>query len=225
MVTGLKNVRKHVNNERELWNATFGDGTPGDFERWYIWDPTPQEADQLVARFQANMIRPSDLEKGNVSHILPRYVRLSDSALGVVVQSQAPGIKLGEYWPLDFTSTGKLRKKRESFGHAWVTDGHIAVFRENELHGSLEDHPANEHMPTTWVNNFGDSQSSIYGTMAPGKFKNPGVASDSMAETAETEEEPARAGEREMDDDTKRRLSDSTPEPGHSATNVKLPTE
>ncbi|KAL9028889.1 MAG: hypothetical protein Q9196_002810 [Gyalolechia fulgens] len=205
MRTGLKNINKNMNTQRELWNAAFGDGTPGDFEQWYLWDPTPQEADQLVAHFQTNHIRPSDIDKGKVGHMVPRYVRLSDSAIGVVVKSQAPATQLGEYWPLDFTTVGKPRDKRESFGHAWMSHGRITSFKGTELRGSLDDHPGNEHLPTIWVSNLGDPQSSIYGTMAPNKFKYPGSEPvDNTAEaaaTAETEEEPEHAGGREMDDD------------------------
>ncbi|KAI4138109.1 MAG: hypothetical protein LQ341_004811 [Variospora aurantia] len=86
----------------------------------------------------------------------PRYVRLSDSALGLVVRLRMPILLRYRFYPLDFVrSRPYLRQDRRVFGHAWLTEGRPTLFSGSVLWGSRDEEEAVKWMTPVEVNKWG----------------------------------------------------------------------
>lgn len=85
----------------------------------------------------------------------PRYVRLSDSAVGLVVRLRMPIILRHRFYPLDFLRTAYLRRDRRVFGHAWLTEGRPTLFSGSVLWGSRDEEEAVKSMTPVEVDKWG----------------------------------------------------------------------
>ena len=74
-------------------------------------------------------VRLSELQKGQKSNMPPRRVRLSDSAVGLVIAMGVTTKNRGEWWPADFDQNGQTRAGRGHIGETFllIEDGAIKV--------------------------------------------------------------------------------------------------
>ncbi|KAI4182155.1 MAG: hypothetical protein L6R41_006162 [Letrouitia leprolyta] len=168
-------LKAQQNLPRQLWNPTLGNGIPGDYVNWLLWDPSPQEVADLLTKLKERTIPVKFLTNGTYSNRVPRYVRLSDSAVGFVISAQATKEQLKDFWHMDFTVNKQLSATRKSMGHAWVMAGRIAVFKGETLRGDLEKYPGNEHAPSIEVDSLGSPLATAYyayGPMVPAQYNN-----------------------------------------------------
>ncbi|KAL8749120.1 MAG: hypothetical protein Q9184_006928 [Pyrenodesmia sp. 2 TL-2023] len=125
-MASYKDIREHVNISREKWEEKDGDGEPGQVAEWKLWDPSPEEAERALV--QRGTDAPlSKYASGQFSHLIPRYVRLSDSGVGVVVRMNTTIQMRYTYYPLDFNCDGHPRLVRASMGNAWLSKVPIGV--------------------------------------------------------------------------------------------------
>ncbi|KAI4188170.1 MAG: hypothetical protein LQ346_005369 [Caloplaca aetnensis] len=108
-------VLDNVNKQRETWdhNKSDGDGVSGAYESWKLWDPSPADARRVLALYNDKSFTHVLWEQGVYAHVMPRFVRLSDSGIGLILsRTNAP-----------------QRSSWHSVGHAWLTAGGIAAYQ------------------------------------------------------------------------------------------------
>ena len=67
------------------------------------------------------LVQPKHLRKGIASQAIPRYVKCSGAAFGLLVMLGVTNAQLKEYYPLDFNTNGGplMLPKRENSVASW----------------------------------------------------------------------------------------------------------
>ncbi|KAI4122798.1 MAG: hypothetical protein LQ338_005612 [Usnochroma carphineum] len=158
----------HINVPRAKWEIWFDeDGDPNDCNGWKLFDPSETDLKFILEEIRVQSITVSRWSEGAVSYIVPRFVvslirlfnimqRLSDSGLGLIVSLGPTQAQLRLWYPLDFGTNGKPRRKRESFGHAWVTEGRPTRFHEIVYAGDNQEQASLRKLPPVEVDRKGN---------------------------------------------------------------------
>ena len=87
---------------RRMWKSNDGNGPegPDHFAEYLFFNPSMREITSM------NTITQSQVDNNKVSHLLPKRVKLSDSAIGLVVTIRISVTKRTAWFPLDFNSAG-----------------------------------------------------------------------------------------------------------------------
>ncbi|KAL8957534.1 MAG: hypothetical protein Q9193_005222 [Seirophora villosa] len=183
----------------EKWEASDPDGNPLEKKTWKLWDPTQEEADNIVNLVKAKRadpwrctepeetfgakrvdpLRSTEPEETFSTHGIPRYVRLSDSAVGVIVRLWISRRARKMWYPLDFTAAWTLLHRRTCLGHAWLTDGKPTRYLGATLWGNLNAEDAVRFRDSVSVDQWGnvDPQVNI-GKVLPTEGKLPFLFND-----------------------------------------------
>ncbi|KAI4094999.1 MAG: hypothetical protein LQ344_001846 [Seirophora lacunosa] len=166
----------------EKWEASDPNGHPLETETWKLWDPTQEEADDFVNLVRAGRVgslRRTEAEEAFSTHGIPRYVRLSDSAVGVIVRLWLSRRTRKKWYSLDFTAAWTLLQHRTCLGHAWLTDGKPTRYLGATLWGNLNEEEVVRFRDSVSVDQWGniDPQVNI-AEVLPTKEKLPFLFND-----------------------------------------------
>ena len=115
---------------RKAWAPKDGDGAEGlDFAEYKYFNPTEKAVEKLL-----KFLTPAMILEGDATKHFPRRVRLSDSAMGVVITIGVTIAKSRDYWPLNFNAAGYAiaEPALRHFGHAFKVNGSYAEFGKDE---------------------------------------------------------------------------------------------
>ncbi len=115
---------------RKAWAPKDGDGAEGlDFAEYKYFNPTEKAVEKLL-----KFLTPAMISEGEATKHFPRRVRLSDSAMGVVITIGVTIAKSRDYWPLNFNAAGYAiaEPALRHFGHAFKVNGSYAEFGKDE---------------------------------------------------------------------------------------------
>ena len=129
--SGRSNRADQLNrDDRAIWKAENGDGDENaDFEDYRYFNPTSKQAEKLLSS-----LTPKKIDNGEATKIFPRRVRLSDSAMGVVVYIGVTINKSRDYWPLNFNGSGYpiAEPRLCHLGHPFIIKGAMGQIGKDE---------------------------------------------------------------------------------------------
>ena len=102
--------------DRATWRPTNGNGTEeSDYKDWKLWDPPMTEVEKLL-----DSVTLAQLGTSETANKFPKRVKLSDSAVELVIRLGVPIARCNQWWPLDFNATGYVlgQPARNHIGHA-----------------------------------------------------------------------------------------------------------
>ena len=135
--SGRGNVELHANMVgRPLWTPEDGDGVEGpDVEDWKFFDADEATTAAFIAaspdRGELQCLRGRGVQN---STIFPKRVRLSDSAMGLVISIGLTAHRTRDWWPLNFNATGYAlgQPQLAHMGHAFKVNEIVAQFGSEE---------------------------------------------------------------------------------------------
>ena len=106
---------------RQLWKPQDGHGAEDlDYTEYKFFNPAMPQVEQLLLTTTAAI-----LDGSGTATTLPKRVKLSDSAMGLVVLLGMTCHKTWSWWPLNFNSAGYaiMKGTLNHFGHAFERNG------------------------------------------------------------------------------------------------------
>ncbi|KAM0798517.1 hypothetical protein BDR22DRAFT_891311 [Usnea florida] len=109
---------------RKPWKPVDGNGSENDdYKIWKFWNPTMTEVQRLLETTTV-----AQLNANEITDKFPKRVKLSDSAIGLVIRIGVPISRCSQWWPLDLNAAGVVlgQPTRDNIGHAHRVGNDIA---------------------------------------------------------------------------------------------------